>query len=114
MQPQLVSTERSLTLRLIAVASMNEKRSREMLKYPNIQRTHHRPGILAISSLLLFFSVQTFAQSGRRATKPAPGTPPQTPSESNDASPKQDVRPLSQKVSLVVGRQPTSKHLLSE
>ncbi len=80
---------------------------------PGFQRKRHRKGIFAASSLLLLFATQTVAQSGRRAPKPAepPVTAPKTDSESG---PKNNPRELKQRVSLLVGREPSSKHLLSE
>ena len=83
-----------------------------MKMLPGFQRKHHRKGIFAVSSLLLLFSTQTVAQSGRRAPKPAerPVTTPKTDSEAS----KNSARELKQRVSLLVGREPSSKHLLSE
>jgi hypothetical protein len=63
--------------------------------------------------LLLLLATQTIAQSGRRAPKPTqpPVTPPQSDAE---VTPKLGARDLTQKVSLLVGRQLSSKQLLSE
>ena len=85
----------------------------DMLKNPNVQRSHPRKSLLAMSSLLLLFSAQTFAQSGRRAPKPAPSPSP-APTETPEVSPKTRGRSLAQRVSVLVGWQPTSKRLLSE
>lgn len=85
-----------------------------MLKFPDIQRSHPPKSILAVSGLLLLFFTQTLAQSGRRAPKHATLPPPAPPTEITEEPRKLGERPLSQKVSLLVGRQPTSKHLLSE
>ena len=82
-----------------------------MKMLPGFQRKRHRKGILAASGLLLLFATQTVAQSGRRAPKPAQ-TPVSTKTDSA-ASPN-SARELKQKVSLLVGSEPSSKHLLSE
>ena len=82
-----------------------------MKMLPGFQRKRHRKGILAASGLLLLFATQTVAQSGRRAPKP-PQTPVSTKTDSA-ASPN-SARELKQKVSLLVGSEPSSKHLLSE
>ena len=82
-----------------------------MKMLPGFQRKRHRKGILAASGLLLLFSTQTVAQSGRRAPKPAQ-TPVSTKTDS-EAS-KNSARDLKQRVSLLVGSEPSSKHLLSE
>ena len=84
-----------------------------MKMLPGFQRKRHKKGIFAASSLLLLLATEGIAQSGRRTPKPTqpPVTPPQTESE---VSPKTTARDLKQKVSLVVGMEPSSKHLLSE
>ncbi len=84
-----------------------------MKMLPGFQRNRHSKGIFAASSLLLLLATQTIAQSGRRAPKPTqpPATTPQTDPE---ASPKLGARDLKQSVSLLVGREPSSKQLLSE
>lgn len=79
---------------------------------PGFQRNRHKKGFFAASSLLLLLATQTFAQSGRRA-KPTPAPVP-TPQTDADATPKSSARELKQRVSLVVAREPSSKHLLSE
>jgi hypothetical protein len=84
-----------------------------MLKNPDIQRRHPRKSLLAMSSLLLLFSAQTFAQSGRRAPKPAT-SPSISPTETTDVAPKPRGRSLTQRVSVLVGWEPSSKRLLSE
>jgi len=85
-----------------------------MLQFPGIQRSRHKRGILAASSLLLLLSTSGLAQSGRKATKPSP-SPANIPSANDEKSATQaDTRSLTHKVSLLVGRQPTSKHLISE
>jgi hypothetical protein len=83
-----------------------------MKMLPGFQRKHHRKGIFAASGLLLLFATQTLAQSGRRAPKPVE-LPVSTP-KSDSAASKNSVRELKQRVSLLVGREPSSKHLLSE
>jgi hypothetical protein len=82
-----------------------------MLKNPDIQRSHPRKSLLAM--LLLLFSAQTFAQSGRRAPQPAP-SPSIAPTETPEVSTKPRGRALTQKVSILVGWEPTSKRLISE
>jgi len=79
---------------------------------PGFQRNCHKRGLFAASSLLLLFATQTAAQSGRRAPKPA-----QPPVVTPDTDNKQTIangRELSRKASLVVAKQLSSKHLLSE
>jgi len=79
---------------------------------PGFQRNCHKRGLFAASSLLLLFATQTAAQSGRRAPKPA-----QPPVATPDTDNKQTIangRELSRKASLVVAKQLSSKHLLSE
>jgi hypothetical protein len=83
-----------------------------MKMHPGFQRKHHRKGIFAASGLLLLLSTPAMAQSGRRAPKPAQ-TPVSTPKSDSEAS-KNTARELKQRVSLLVGREPSSKHLLSE
>ena len=81
-----------------------------MRMLPGFQRKRRRQRIFAASSLLLLFASQTIAQSGRRAPKPA-----QAPvTTDSDVTPKSSVRELKQKVSIVVGQNVSSKHLLSE
>lgn len=82
-----------------------------MKMHPGFQRKRHRKGFFAASSLLLLLATQTAGQSGRR-TPPKPTQPPVAPKVDPEATPKN--RELKQKVSLVVGKQITSKHLLSE
>ena len=74
-----------------------------------IHRLHR--SVFAASSLLLLLATQTLAQSGRRAPKPPPVAPPQTDTE---VTPKFSARELKHKVSLIVGRELSSKRLLSE
>jgi len=83
-----------------------------MRMLPDFQRNSHKRGFFAASSLLLLLAPQTIAQSGRRAPKPAqtPTTAPET--DKQPAIPNE--RDLTQKASLVVAKQPSSKHLLSE
>jgi len=78
---------------------------------PGFQRNRHKKGFFAASSLLLLLATQTVAQSGRRAPKPNPIPTPQTDAE---VTPKPTGRELKQRVSLLVGIEPSSKHLLSE
>lgn len=83
-----------------------------MKMLPGFQRHRHRKGLLAASSLLLLLATQTIAQSGRRAPKPAQPVP--TPQTDSDAPAKNSARELKEPVSLLVAREPSSKHLLSE
>ena len=85
-----------------------------MLQFPGIQRSRQKRGLLAASSLLLLLSTPCLAQSGRRTAKPSP-SPSNIPTindESIASSP--GARDLTHKVHLLVARQPTSKHLMSE
>jgi len=84
-----------------------------MKMLPGFQRNRRRKGLLAASSLLLLLATQTIAQSGRRATKPAQPPVP-TPQTDSDQPSKPSARELKQKVTLLVGQEPSSKHLLSE
>jgi hypothetical protein len=63
--------------------------------------------------LLLLLATQSVAQSGRRAPKPNPAPVP-TPQTDTEATPKSSARDLKRRVSLLVGSEPSSKHLLSE
>ena len=83
-----------------------------MKMLPGFQRNRRKKGLLAASSLLLLLATQTSAQSGRRAPKPV--QPPATPQTDPDTTSKSSGRELKQRVSLLVGREPSSKHLLSE
>jgi hypothetical protein len=83
-----------------------------MKMLPGFQRNRHRKGAFAASSLLLLLATQTFAQSGRRTPKPT--QPPVTPQTGPETAPKSIARALKNKVSLLVAREPSSKHLLSE
>lgn len=85
-----------------------------MLRFPGIQRSRHKRRLFAASSLLLLLSAHCLAQSGRKTAKPSqsPSSTPQINDE--NPSPLQSARDLNHKVSLLVGRQPTSKHLISE
>ena len=81
---------------------------------PGFQRNRHKKGFFAASSLLLLLATQTVAQSGRRA--PAKPSSPPVPTQQTDAdvTPKSSARELKNRVSLMVGSEPSSKHLLSE
>lgn len=79
---------------------------------PDFQRNSHRRGFFAASGLLLLLATQTIAQSGRRAPKPTQ-SPASTP-ESDKQPSIPSGRELTQKASLLVAKQPSSKHLLSE
>lgn len=84
-----------------------------MKMLPGFQRKRHKKGILAASGLLLLLATQGIAQSGRRTPKPAQPAVP-TPQTDADTTPKAGARDLKQKVSLIVGKEPSSKQLLSE
>ena len=84
-----------------------------MKMLPGFQRNRHRKGAFAASSLLLLLATQTISQSGRRAPKPTQ-PPVNTPRTDAETRPKSSSRELKNKVSLVVAREPSSKHLLSE
>lgn len=84
-----------------------------MKMLPGFQRNRHKKGVFTASSLLLLLVTQTMAQSGRRAPKPTQ-PPVNTPQTDADVNARSSTRALKQKVSLVVGREPSSKHLLSE
>src|SRR5689334_17438338 len=80
---------------------------------PDFQRNSHRRGLFAASSLLLLLATQTIAQSGRRAPKPA--QPPVTIPETDKQPARIPTgRELRRKASLLVAKQGSSKHLLSE
>lgn len=80
---------------------------------PDFQRSCHKRGLFAASSLLLLLATQTIAQSGRRTTKPA--QPPVTTPETNRKQPSTPSgRELARKTSLIVARQSSSKRLRSE
>ena len=80
---------------------------------PGFQRNCRKRGLFAASSLLLLLATQTVAQSGRRAPKPtqSPVTTPETENKQPDIA---NARALSRKTSIVVAKQVSSKHLLSE
>ena len=80
---------------------------------PGFQRNRHKKGFFAASSLLLLLATHTIAQSGRRAPKPNPPPVP-APRTDADVTPKSSARELKERVSLLVGSEPSSKHLLSE
>lgn len=84
-----------------------------MRMLPDFQRNCHKRGLFAASSLLLLLATQTVAQSGRRApklTKP-PVTTPETDKKQSSIT---NARELTRKTSLIVAKQNSSKHLLSE
>jgi hypothetical protein len=83
-----------------------------MRMLPGFQRNRHQRGIFAASSLLLLLATQTFAQSGRRAPKPAQPVP--TPQTDSETPTRNNARALKQHVSLIAGKQVSSKHLESE
>ena len=84
-----------------------------MRMLPGFQRNRHKKGVLTASSLLLLLATQTLAQSGRRTPKPTQ-PPVNTPQTNTETPSKSSARELKNKVSILVGREPSSKHLLSE
>jgi len=86
-----------------------------MKRLPDIQRKGQRKALFAASSLVLLLGVQSLAQSGRRTAKPlqTPAIPERQP-DPVDANNSGTGRALRQKVSLLVGGEFSSKHLLSE
>ena len=80
---------------------------------PGFQRKRRKKCLLTASSLLLLLATQTIAQSGRRAP-PKPAQPVPTPQTDVDTTPKNSARELKEPVSLLVAREPSSKHLISE
>ena len=81
-----------------------------MKMLPGIQRKRHKKGFVAASSLLLLLATETIAQSGRRTPKP----PIATTQTDSEATTKSSGRDLKEKVSLLVGVEPSSYRLLSE
>ena len=84
-----------------------------MRMLPGFQRNCRKRGLFAASSLLLLLATQTVAQSGRRAPKPTQ-SPVTTPETENKQPEIANARELSRKTSVVVAKQVSSKHLLSE
>ena len=84
-----------------------------MRMLPGFQRNRQRKGAVAASSLLLLLATQTISQSGRLAPKPTQ-PPVNTPQTGPDTRPESSSRELNNKVSLVLAKEPSSKHLLSE
>jgi hypothetical protein len=84
-----------------------------MKMLPGFQRNRYKKGLFAASSLLLLLATQTIAQSGRRAPQPSP-VPAPTPPQTDEITPQNNPRELKRRVSLLVAREPSSKHLLSE
>ncbi len=88
-----------------------------MLPLPDTQRIYLRRVALAASGLLLLLADLTLAQSGRRAPKPQQSISTVTPTKNENgeaAATKAGPRELIHKVTLIVARQPTSKHMASE
>ena len=84
-----------------------------MKMLPGFQRNRHKKGLFAASGLLLLLATQTIAQSGRRAPQPNP-VPAPTPPQTDEITPQNGPRALKRRASLLVAREPSSKHLLSE
>ncbi len=80
-----------------------------------MKKPHKRPrSAFVVSTLLLLFSIDTLAQSGRRAPKP-PQPPVTSPESETTERPKAaNGRELKHKISLVVARELSSDRLLSE
>lgn len=81
-----------------------------MLTCSHIQRCYQKR-LLLVSGLFLLVTSSGLAQSGRRTPKPA--TPAPTIDETPISKPFSG-RQLTEKVSLIVAKQPSSKRLLSE
>ena len=84
-----------------------------MLTFSDSQLTQSRMRLVAASGLLLLLSAHAFTQSGRRAPKPG-ATPVPAQTDQPPTATLVDGRKLTNHVTLIVARQPTSKHLLSE
>ena len=84
-----------------------------MKMLPGFQRNRHKKGLFAASGLLLLLATQTITQSGRRAPPPNP-VPAPTPPQTDEITPQNGPRALKRRASLLVAREPSSKHLLSE
>jgi hypothetical protein len=82
-----------------------------ILKIPDIRRQRHLKGFLATLSLLLV-ATQAFSQSGRRTKPETTATPPPRTEDVVPTIP--GTRELPERVTLIVGRQFTSRHMLSE
>ena len=83
-----------------------------MRMLPDFQRNSHKRGLFAASSLLLLLATQTVAQSGRRAPKPS--QPPVSTPETDKQPAVPNERDLTRKTSLLIAKEASSKHLLSE
>ena len=84
-----------------------------MKMLPGFQRNRHKKGLFAASGLLLLLATHAIAQSGRRAPQPNP-VPAPTPPQTDEITPQNGPRALKRRASLLVAREPSSKHLLSE
>lgn len=84
-----------------------------MLRLPGLQRSRQKKSLFAASSLLLLLSTHGLTQSGRKTVKPPPSAAP-IPQSDDVAKASSNARDLKNRVTLLVGRQNTSKHLLSE
>ncbi len=91
-----------------------------MSSFFNLKGQHSSKPLFVTALLLLGLSINTGAQSGRRSPKlPTPVTspaPPTTTKEPSNPDPAKQPTPgeFPAKVQLLIGRQPTSKHLQSE
>ncbi|HEV7798993.1 MAG TPA: hypothetical protein VGO73_12585 [Pyrinomonadaceae bacterium] len=90
-----------------------------MRVFPQLNRRSKKQWGLALALLLFGVTLEAEAQSGRRATKPsspATSTPPApiVTTEKPETEKPLAAGQLPSKVRLLVARQPTSKHLLSE
>jgi 23S rRNA pseudoU1915 N3-methylase RlmH len=90
-----------------------------MRVFPQLNRRSKKQWGLALTLLLFGVTLEADAQSGRRATKPsspATSTPPAPIVTTEKPEAEKPLAPgqLPSKVRLLVARQPTSKHLLSE
>jgi hypothetical protein len=82
-----------------------------MFTVPDIRHQRHFKGFLAALSLLLV-TTQAFSQSGRRAKPESTPAPP--PRTEDTAATTPGTRDLPERVTLIVGRELTSRHMLSE
>lgn len=80
-----------------------------MLRIPDIQRLRRLSVFAALS--VLAFATQAFSQSGRRS-KPPVSAPPPTVEEPKSTNP--NTRELNERVNLVVGREFSSRRMMSE
>src|SRR6185503_21375073 len=88
------------TLPTRLASKVNTAGENRMKMLPGFQRSRHKKGLLAASSLLLLLATQTIAQSGRRAA-PKPAQPVPTPQTDSDTTAKNSAREVKEPVSLL-------------